>query len=121
MGTQPGADEAPRRFDELELAAIGDYLPELRRSLKDQRILRSYLVVAFAAGLAAHIGGYLLRSAALTEPFGLLADLLYAFGLALWTGVVVITFVQLFPESKRRQIIEAIDAYERWRRDRSSS
>ena len=39
--------------------------------------------------LAAHVGGYALRSSATTEPLGLVADLLYALGWALWTGVVL--------------------------------
>jgi hypothetical protein len=40
------------------------------------------------------------------------ADLLYALGAALWTGVVVALFVQLLPEWKRRQIGRYLDAYE---------
>ena len=41
-----------------------------------------------------------------------MADLLYALGYALWTGVVVAVFVQAVPEAKRRQIKRALDAYE---------
>jgi zinc transporter ZupT len=64
-------------------------------------------------GLAAHAGGYLLKSSATTEPLGLVADLLYALGYALWTGVVVVVvFVQVFPEAKRRQFKQVLDAYE---------
>ena len=55
-------------------------------------------------GLLAHLAGYALRPSAATEPLGLLADLLYAMGIALWTGVVVVVFVQVIPELKRRQI-----------------
>jgi hypothetical protein len=62
-------------------------------------------------GLATHAGGYLLKSSATTEPLGLVADLLYALGYALWTGVVVVVFVQVFPEAKRRQF-KQVDAYE---------
>ncbi len=40
------------------------------------------------------------------------ADLLYALGWALWTGVVVVVFVQIIPEVKRRQMKRALDAYE---------
>jgi hypothetical protein len=63
-------------------------------------------------GLAAHVAGYLLKSSATTEPLGLVADLLYALGRALWTGVVVVEFLQLFPEAKRRQLKGALDAYQ---------
>jgi len=42
----------------------------------------------------------------------LVADLLYALGFSLWTGVVVVVFVQIWPEAKRRQYKQALDAYE---------
>jgi len=42
----------------------------------------------------------------------LVADLLYALGWALWTGVVVVVFVQIWPETKKRQYKLALDAYE---------
>jgi len=42
----------------------------------------------------------------------LLADLIYALGWALWTGVVVVMFVEIWPELKRRQYKRALDAYE---------
>jgi hypothetical protein len=46
------------------------------------------------------IGGYLLKTSTTMEPLLLLADLLYALGFALWTGVVVAVFVQIWPEAK---------------------
>jgi hypothetical protein len=46
-----------------------------------------------------------LLAAAPTAPLGLVADLLYALGWALWTGVVAL-FVQLLPEWKRRLILQ---------------
>jgi len=107
-------------FTRQELAAIGDYLPDLRRSLSDQRILRTYLLIAFAAGLIVHIIAYLLRPVAEGGLLGLADDLLYAFGFALWTGVVVSLFVQVLPEAKRRQIIRALRAYEASQKRRTS-
>ncbi len=47
-----------------------------------------------------------------TELFGLVANLLYALGWALWTGVVVVVFVEIIPEAKRRQYKQALDAHE---------
>jgi hypothetical protein len=47
-----------------------------------------------------------------TEPLMLLADLLYALGWALWTGVILVMFVQIWPEAKMRQYKQALDAYE---------
>jgi zinc transporter ZupT len=84
----------------------------VRRSTYEQRILHWSLAIGLVVGLAAHVGGYLLKSSATTEPLGLVADLLYALGYALWTGVVVVVFVQVFPEAKRRQFKPALDAYE---------
>jgi hypothetical protein len=72
------------------LAWIQEHLPELRRSAYGQRLLYQSLGVGFVVGLAAHVGGYLLRSSVTTEPLELVADLLYSLGFALWTGVVVV-------------------------------
>jgi hypothetical protein len=122
MTGEPGAKGAPHRFTEEELdprlhdprvlAWAGEHLTELRRSVSEQRILRWSLGIGFLVGLAAHVGGYLLRSSATTEPLGLVADLLYTLGWALWTGVVVVVFFQVIPEAKTRQIKRALDAFE---------
>lgn len=63
-------------------------------------------------GLAAHAAGYVLLTLVTTEPFRFLADLLYGLGLALWTGIVVVWFVQVFPQSTRRDLEQLIGAYE---------
>jgi hypothetical protein len=70
-------------------------------------------------GLATHVGGYLLGSEVTTELPGLVADLLYALGFSLWTGVVVVVFVQIIPEAKRRQFRQALGAYEAARREKA--
>jgi hypothetical protein len=101
------------------LAWVGENLPQVRRSVFEQRLLYWSLGIGLVVGLAAHVGGYLLKSSVTTEPFGLVADLLYALGFALWTGVVVVVFVQVFPEVKRRQYKQALDAYEAAQRDKS--
>jgi chemotaxis regulatin CheY-phosphate phosphatase CheZ len=90
---------------------MGKHLPELRRSAYGQRLLYQSLGVAFVVGLAAQVGGYLLKSSVTTELPGLLADLLYALGWSMWTGVVVAVFVQVIPEIKRRQIKRWLDPY----------
>jgi hypothetical protein len=54
----------------------------------------------------------MLKVSATTEPFQLLADLLYALGWALWTGVIVSLFVEVIPRVKQRQIKQALDVYE---------
>jgi hypothetical protein len=91
---------------------MDEHMGELRRSAYGQRLLYQSLVVGFVLGLVAHIGGYLLRPSPPTEPLGLVADLLYGLGYALWTGVVVALFVQVLPEVKRRQIKASLEAYE---------
>jgi hypothetical protein len=94
------------------LAWMGERLPEWRRMASGQRPLYWILTIGFVVGLAAHVGGYVLRSSVTTEPLELVADLLYSLGFALWTGVVVVFFVQIWPEAKRRQLRRSLDAYE---------
>ena len=115
----PPPDEKldPRLDDPLVRAWFAEHLPELRRNVSGQRLLYWSLALGLIIGLGAHVAGYLLKSEATTEPLGLLADLLYALGYALWTGAVVVAFTQLLPETKRRQIKRAIDHYEAARRD----
>ena len=94
------------------VAWVGEHRPQVRRSVFVQRLLYWGLGIASVVGLAAHAGGYLLMASVTTEPLGLVADLLYALGYALWTGVVVVVFVQIIPEAKRRHFKQALDAYE---------
>jgi len=138
MTEGPGAEGAPPTFTDKERAPgqdlfglgeqdrralldwVGEHLPQVRRSVFGQRLLYWSLGIGFVVGPAAHVGGYLLRSSVTTEPFGLVADLLYALGFSLWTGVVVVVFVQIIPEVKRRQLKQMLDAYEATR-SRSAS
>jgi len=136
MTGEPGAKEAPHpsaderaqpqdvlglgeRERDYLLAWVGENLTLVRRSAFGQRTLYWSLGICFAVGLAAHIGGFLLKSSVTTEPVSVLADLLYTLGWALWTGVVVVVFIQLYPETKRRQYQQALDAYEAARGDRA--
>jgi hypothetical protein len=68
------------------LAWVGEHLPQVRRSVYEQRLLSWSLGIGLVVGLAAHVGGYLLKLSVTTEPVGLVADLPYALGWALWTG-----------------------------------
>jgi hypothetical protein len=96
---------------------VGENLTQVRRSVYGQRLLYQSLGVGLVVGLAAHVGGYLLKSSVTTEPLVLVADLLYALGYSLWTGVVVVGFVQIVPEVKRRQFLQALDAYQAAQRE----
>lgn len=136
MTGEPGAEGAPRPFTDDRpqgqdvlglgererdalLAWVGENLTLVRRSASGQRTLYWSLGICFVVGLAAHVGGFLLKSWETTEPLSVLADLLYTLGWALWTGVVVVVFIQLYPETKRRQYKQALDAYETARGDQA--
>lgn len=114
MAGEPGATEAPRPpadegsqgqgsvdLGELERDAllewVGENLTLVRRTASGQRVSYRIFGVAFAVGLAAHICGFLLKTSVTTEPLMLFADLLHALGWSLWTGVVVVVFVQIWP------------------------
>jgi hypothetical protein len=129
MTGEPGANGAPRpstdgraqgrdalglseRERDYLLEWVGENLTLVRRSASGQRPMYWVLGIGFVIGLAAHVGGFLLKTSATTEPLSLVADLVYALGWALWTGVVVVMFVQIWPEAKRRQYKQALDAYE---------
>jgi hypothetical protein len=105
--------------DEGTLEWMDEHVTELRQSISGQHFLYWGLAISFVVGLAAHIGGYALLRSVPREPLGLLADLLHALGLALWTGAIVAMLIQVIPEAKRRQIKSALDAYEALQRDRA--
>jgi hypothetical protein len=113
--TMTGEDRAtgvPRRFTDEELAFIGAHFTELRSNATGSHYLYWGLAISFVVGLAAHIGGYLLGLGTPSPLLGLLAGLLYALGVSLWTGVVLVLFVQVVPEVKRRGIMRYLDDYE---------
>jgi membrane protein implicated in regulation of membrane protease activity len=108
--------EGPER-DAL-LAWVRENLTEVRETVSGQRVPYWILGIGFVVGLAAHVGGFLLKTSESAELVSLVADLLYALGLALWTGIVVAIFVQLWPAAKRRHYQQALEAYESARRPR---
>lgn len=121
MTGQTDPEKPDHIFTDEELAAIDANRIDLRQWNSRDRILGFYLGAAFVLGLLAHTAGYLLKSSALTEPFGLFAELLYALGFALWTGVVITLFVEVFPQAKLRQVKQGLAEYEEWKRERSST
>ena len=115
----PFTDEEldPRLSDPHALAWLEEHLPEYRQQASGQRPLYWILGIGFVVGLAAQSVGFLLKTSVTTEPLLLVADLLYALGWSLWTGVVVVFFVQIWPEAKRRQLKRWLDAYEARQRE----
>ena len=109
----------PMFADERVLAWMEEHAPELRQSVSGQRMLYSSLVICFVVGLAAQVAGYALLSSVPGGLLGLLADLLHALGWSLWTGVVVVVFIQVIPEVKRRQVSQALEAYDALRHEKA--
>ena len=96
-----------------------EHAPKLRQSVSGPHFLYWSLGISVVIGLAAHVGGYALQTSLPTGIPGLVGDLLHALGWSLWTGAVVAVFVQVIPEVKRRQITQALDAYEAMRREKA--
>jgi hypothetical protein len=112
-GTTPSPDDAdPRLLDPRVRPWMEEHLAEMRRSVSEHRFRSQVLWTGLVAGLAAHVAGYLLRASAPNDLVGLLADLLYTLGFAMWTGVVVVLMVEIIPRAKEQQILRALDAYE---------
>ncbi len=111
--------ESGRAFSDDELAWIGAHVTDLRRSVTERRIRNGMLWTGLAIGLVAHVTGFLLKASARGEPIGVLADLLYTLGWALWSGVVVVALVEIIPAAKERQISRALDVYEAALRSRA--
>jgi hypothetical protein len=105
--------------DPHALAWMEAHLPEFRQQASGQRPMYWILAIGFVVGLAAQIVGFLLKISVTTDPLLLLADLLYALGWSVWTGVVVVFFVPMGPEAKRRQLQRWLDAYEAARREQA--
>src|SRR5262245_60103669 len=112
MTREGGVEGAPDPFSNDELDWVREHMTQLRESVSGQRIVLQSLGIGFVLGLAAYVGGYVLKASATTQLFQPVAELLYALGLALWTGVVVALFVEVIPRVKQRQIRRALDAYE---------
>ena len=129
MTGEPGAERAPRPFTDgraqgQDVLGLGEREPDpllawvgknptlVRRLASGQRPVYWILGFGFVVGLAADAGGFLLKTWATREPWLLVGDLIYTLGWALWTGAVVVVFVQIWPEVKRRQYKQALDAYE---------
>ena len=102
-----------------ELAWVSAHLSDLRQSVTERRFRNHMLWIGLVIGLVAHVTGFLLKASVTGEPVGVLADLLYALGWALWTGVVIVALVEIIPAAKERQISRALDVYEAALRSRA--
>ena len=107
-GTRHPADD----ITEIELAWVAANLGLMRRWVAGPQFLYTSVVIALALGLTAHICGYLLGASVSGEPLALIADLLANLGIALWTGAVLVVFVQVLPEARRRSAAGYLAKYE---------
>ena len=122
MTENQGSKGIPPMFkDKRTVEWMDEHLTELKQTVSGQRLVYTSLIVSFVVGLVAHAGGYALLLSTPGGFLGLLADLLHALGWSLWTGVVVVVFIEIFPEVKRRQIQQVVDAYESLKRERSKA
>lgn len=112
---------ADPEFSDEELALISENEVFIRPYLTGNQFLYEFLVIAVVFGLIAHVVGYWLRFSLTGEPFQLVAELIQSMGGALWTGVVVIGFVQVFPEAKRRQLKRAMAIIEARKRRKTGA
>ncbi|HEY6469178.1 MAG TPA: hypothetical protein VI434_05375 [Candidatus Dormibacteraeota bacterium] len=112
--------ESRRPISDEELAWVSAHISDLRRSVSERRIRKRMLWIGLVVGLVAHVTGFLLKASVTGEPIGVMADLLYALGWALWTGVVIVALVEIIPAAKERQISRALDVYEAALRSRGT-
>ena len=103
-------------FSEDELRWAAQHLPQIRGWISGRRFLHDAMLTAVILGLIAHVAGYVLAVSGSGEPRGLVADLLSNLGVALWTGAVLVVFVQVLPDYQRRtaqRLIEQSEALSR--------
>jgi hypothetical protein len=117
----PDDEIAPLLEDPEARAWFEQHLTGLRQNAYGQRFLYLTLVTTFVIGLVSYLVGYLLKTTATSEPLGLLADVTYTFGFALWTAVIIVVLLEVVPDVKRRQIRRALEAYEATRRTGAST
>jgi hypothetical protein len=64
-------------------------------------------------GLIAHLAGYFIGTGTSNTVVTLLAELLRSLGTALWTGCVLILFVQVWPDVQQRGARRKLALYEK--------
>ena len=112
MSERPGLTNPQPEFNEDELRWAAQNLPQIRGWISGRRFLYDAMLTAVIAGLIAHVAGYLLAVSGSGEPRGLVADLLSNLGMALWTGAVLVVFVQILPDYQRRTALRLVEQSE---------
>jgi hypothetical protein len=120
MDARRDIEQRPRFTDE-ELTWIAGHRSELRRNVSERRYRSWILWLGLAIGLVVHIIGFQLKASTDGAAVAILAELLYALGFALWTGVVVVTLIDIIPAAKERQVSRWLDAAEEELRSRAAA
>jgi hypothetical protein len=120
MADPPRPSPTEETPSEAELDYVAPRLDELRRAVEGRTILYTWLLLAFLLGLIAHLAGYFIGAGSSNNVVTLLAELLRSLGTALWTGCVLILFVQVWPDVQQRRARRLIALYEKALRDREA-
>ena len=108
MSERPDPMNPEPQFSEDELRWAAQNLPKIRGWIAGHRFLYQAVVIAVVVGLIAHVAGYLLGVSGSGEPRGLVADLLSNFGVALWTGAVLVVLVQVLPDYQHQTALRLV-------------
>ena len=112
MSQRPDRTNPQPEFTEDELRWAAQRLPQIRGWISGRLFLYHAMVTAVIVGLIAHVAGYLLGVSGSGEPRGLVADLLSNLGMALWTGAVLVVFMQVLPDYQRRTALRLVEQSE---------
>ena len=112
MSERPYRTNPEPEFNEDELRWAAQNLPKIRGWISGRRFLYQAVITTVIVGLIAHVAGYLLAESGSGEPIGLVADLLGNFGVALWTGAVLVMLVQVLPDYQQRTALRLVEQSE---------
>ena len=112
MSERPDRTNPKPEFNEDELRWAAQHQPEIRGWITGRRFLYDAMLTAVILGLIAHVAGDVLAASGSGEPRGLAADLLSNLGVALWTGAVLVVFVQVLPDYQRRTALRLVEQSE---------
>lgn len=91
--------------DELDWAR--DNLEQMRRNARNNTVLYLTLAGTLALGVIVYLLGVLIAEGIIGLPEGwganLLADFLYNLGIALWTSVIIVFFLEVIVEYQQRR------------------
>ena len=95
-------------YSDEELRWAGSHLDDVAAYVRGERVLRWILGSVLVLGLVINLLGYWVGSGAsglgTGFPADLVSDLLDSFGVALWTSVVIVVALEMWPQQQRRNV-----------------